>query len=638
MRIVHYYRQFNQRIRLLYFVIGILFSILSIGLFWRQIVLQSEYKKKENRQSLRRIIQPAPRGNILDRNGNILVGNRPRFSAVVSLHELREKFRQEYYFRLNEIRKAHELSQPNEPFHFDWEKLQWESRRSVLQHYLNQINQILDTDKNLSIKDIKAHFWYRLLMPFPLMSDLSSEQYAQLIEQLPFGSKIFIYTDTTREYPYNQAAAHVLGYVVANREVSDSGLPGNKLKTFSYKGKIGKNGLEKQFDQQLQGKSGGEIWIVDRFQYQYELLEKKNAQQGQDLITSLDINLQLAAERALENKTGAVVVIDVESGEILTMASNPGYNLNELSPSISQIIFDDINERGAWLNRATQGLYPPASPFKIIASIAAMKKGKITPYTKLKCNAFFKVGRRLFPEHGGHCYGMVDLPKALEKSSNVYFYQIGINTGIEAISQQAIDFGLAEPTGVELPYETRRMLVPNKEWKYKNRGLRWSAGDTANVAIGQGDLLVTPLQMAAFTASLARRETRTKVSLLHNSKNYHKDHGGQPIGLTEQQYQAIWEGMSRVVGPGGTAKKVKIDGLNVAGKTGTGQIKAKGKRLTLAWFIGFAPVEKPQIAIAVVVEGKQKSDNYSGGKTAGPIAKSIFEVYKKNIQVDISRS
>lgn len=626
---LHHYRQWNPRLRLFYGVIVGLFLVLACGLAWRQLVMQREYLEKEERQNLRRVIQPGPRGRILDRNGAVLVDNRPRFSAVVSLKDLRDEFRDEYYVRLNKMRNAHKESGSSEPFKFNWEELQWESRAAVLQKRLDQINKILGTDEQLSVRDIKRHFWHRLLMPFPLMSDLPPAQYARIIEQLPLGSDIFIYTDTARSYPYGDAAAHTLGYVVSTREGAESpkGLPGEDLKTFTYKGEVGRNGLERAFDKELQGEAGGEIWVVDRFQFQYDKPLEMPAKQGEDLVTSLDIGMQLAAERALNEKTGAVAAVDVRTGEILTLASRPSYDLNDLSPSIPHSVFNDINARGAWLNRATQGLYPPGSTFKMITAIAAMRSGDLEPDEIIECNSYFPVGRRLFPEHGRRSFGDVDLPYALQKSSNVYFYQVGLRTGIEEIAKEARRFGLDEPIDFELPFGAERMIVPDKEWKRETQGYGWVGGDTANVSIGQGFLLTTPLHMAEFTASLARRETRTDLTLLKRSSGETIDHGGEPIGLSDAEYGAIVEGMERAVGRDGTARFAMIPGIRIAGKTGTAQVKKNGQPLTLAWFVGFAPVENPRVAIAVCVEGTEAGDNFAGGKTAAPVAKAVLEAY-----------
>ena len=623
------FKQWNPRLNVFFVALAVVISVLIAGLAWRQLILQGEWKQKEERQNMRRVIQPGPRGDILDRHGNVLVGNRPRFSAVVYLRELREEFDQEYSKLLNDMREKHRAENPDEPFRFDWQEMRWESRQLVLQRYLDQINAILGTDNKVTMRDLQRHYWNKLLMPFPLMDDLEPDEYARLIEQLPLGSPIDIYTDTARDYPFGPTACHTLGYVVANPTgLKEDAIPGDDLKTFHYKSEVGKNGLERAFDEKLQGTSGGEIWVVDRFQFQYDKpLVEIPAKQGNDVITSLDIDMQLAAEAAIGNRTGAAVALDIQTGEVLVMASKPGYDLNDFSPFIRQEAWDKAVEEGALYNRATQGLYAPGSTFKMVTAIAAMRNGVLEPDEKIHCGTHFRVGNRLFPEHSHASFGEVDLRKALQKSSNVYFYQVGLRAGIGNIAAEAKRLGLDKPTGIEVPYEATRMIVPSPEWRKEREGRGWNPGDTANVSIGQGDLFVTPLQMAAYVASMARRETHTRVTLVHDPEQKPVDHGGEPLGLTDEQYRGIVEGMEAAAGPHGTARFARVDGVQIAGKTGTAQVKRPSGKITLAWFLGFAPAENPQIAIAVVIEGLEPGDHYAGGKTAAPVARAIFETY-----------
>ena len=221
-------------------------------------------------------------------------------------------------------------------------------------------------------------------------------------------------------------------------------------------------------------------------------------------------------------------------------------------------------------------------------------------------------------------FGPVDLPKALQKSSNVYFYQSALNIGINLIAKEAKRFGLGSRSGIELPGESSG-LVPTPEWKDRTLYEPWVAGDTINLSIGQGYLITTPLQMACFTASLARQETLTKPTLIYDpDRKYTVDHGGEPIGLSHYQRQHLIEGMTRVCKPGGTAKVLDIPNLTVAAKTGTAQFRDRGQHLPLAWTIAFAPVENPKIAIAVMIEGTSPEDNYHGGSTAAPVVKEML--------------
>jgi penicillin-binding protein 2 len=311
---------------------------------------------------------------------------------------------------------------------------------------------------------------------------------------------------------------------------------------------------------------------------------------------------------------------------VLTLASHPAFDLNDLSPFIPRKTFDTINEQGAWLNRAVQLSYPPGSTFKLLTTIAGMRAGTIGPETRHNCRGVYRVGNRIFRCHARSGHGEVDTAAAIEKSCNVYFYAEGMRMGIDVLSAEAKRFGLDQKTGIELPFETSRIVVPSMSWKREKVGAGWVPGDTANTAIGQGFLLVTPLQMATFMASLARGETRTQPTLLALSAEQASrvEHGGEPIGLNRDEWRALWDGMERVVGPDGTGRLVQIDGLRIAGKTGTADFRAHGEEINLAWFIGCAPVANPQIAVAVMVEGSSAADSFHGGSTAGPVAKDIF--------------
>lgn len=606
---------------------------LVIGLAWSQLIDNQEYKKIEKRQTERRILMPGPRGDIYDRNGKLLVGNRPHYSAVTYLDDLRPEFRREYSKIIKAERKrirdeyesTPEAIQPDKVPTPNYSECVWNSRMNVVNRYIAQINAVTGRDDSITKTKLIRHFNEQLLLPLPLVEDLSPDQYARLVEQIPVNSPIQIYTGTARYYPYGELAAHLLGYV-QNTFPDRSEIPNDGIKTFTFKKKLGKTGLERSFDDLLTGTTGTELWRVDPLGFQDTRLEMKPPKQGSQLITSIDIDLQLAAEIALGERTGAAVALDVKSGEVLTILSHPTYDLNDLSPFIPRTVFEEINERGAWLNRSLQLSYPPGSTFKLISSIAGLRNGTIDATTTHDCRGIFPLSRRIFRCHSSYGHGETDLSTALEKSCNVFFYTEGLEMGIDVLSAEAKRFGLDQQTGIEVPFETRRIVVPTKTWK-REAGLGgWVSGDTANTSIGQGFLLQTPLQMATLIASIARNETRTRptIQALTYGQAMQVDHGGESIGLTSEQKDILWKGMERVVGPDGTGRLVQIDNFRIAGKTGTADFRAHGKEVNLAWFIGFAPIENPQIAVVVMVEGTEESQTYQGGSTAGPVAKDIF--------------
>jgi penicillin-binding protein 2 len=400
------------------------------------------------------------------------------------------------------------------------------------------------------------------------------------------------------------------------------------------KGSVGRAGLERVFDTKLEGEAGGSIYRVDPAGYKVDLpIEKRMPVQGANIITSLDIDLQQAAEAAMvdgngKDRTGAAVVLDVRTGEVLAMVSKPNYDLNTFVPRLSHAEAKAIEESGGWLNRAIQGQYPPGSTFKIVTAIAGLRSGAIDPTeTKTICLGFYMVGNRRFPCHDHNGHGEVDLRKAIQKSCNVFFYKNGIEMGPDLIAAEAKRFGTNRPTGIELPYEFKNPRVADREWRRENwksanlpDGI-WRAGDTANTAIGQGDTLITPLQAACFAASFARGELETKPTLLHDPKRPAQHTA--PIGLSPSDYNAVLEGMELCYNIG-TGRLARVDGLSGAAKSGTAQ---KGK-IELAWIICFAPAENPQIALAVMMEGAEGQD-FGGGTNSGPVANAILSAWKE---------
>ncbi len=621
------YKNFNPRLRVYYLIFALLFAVLSVGLFYRQVILWPTYREQEKKQNHRRILIPGPRGNIYDRKGRLLVGNRPRFSAVVYLSELRPEFRRKY---IELVRAARANEQK-----IDRNELQVEARRAVVQKYLDRVNRILNKHDRVDRNEVERHFRQNLLLPQPLVKDLKLEEFALLVEQLPVSSPIQIHTDSARYYPYGSSAAQTLGFVGTTFEVPEEGVPGNDLTTVTFKGKTGRTGLERSYDERLQGISGGEIWVVDPSGFQYELAQQKLPIKGNDISITIDIDLQQAAEKAFGDNKGALVALDVKTGEVYALASKPDFDLNDLSPYISNDIYTDINQRGAWLNRGIAGLYPPGSIFKIVVATAALQAGVIDLETVFNCQGSLQVGNRSYPCNNHRDRGEIGFSRAIMKSCNVFFQSVGLRTGVTQINRIAGQFGLDQPTLIELPNETRRMIVPDPQYKEKRQHGPWTAGDTANLSIGQGYLLVTPLQMAAFTASFARQETHTRVTLLYDQTRDQnlRNHGDHKIDLPNDLYQGIVEGMEMAVSGRdrglltGSARLAHIPGIRIAGKTGTAQTRVDGKNLTMAWFICFAPIEDPQIAIATVVESTDPNYLYGGGSHAAPIAKKVLEAY-----------
>lgn len=661
------------------FLTGFLYVI--GGLIFRQLIQSSDLKEQSDTQSRRVVLRPPARGRIYDRNGFPLVDNRARWSVKADLASLQKDFRTEY-LRLLAAEKARDAVS------IDREKIMEDARVRVLQGWLNKVWFVIDetnrnakerkvftkltpvtapTERQINIEQLRKHLRERRALPFTLLNDLAfpgagqaltaedgTKSVARFIEQFPVEGPIRLEQDIVRTYPFGALAAHVLGYVKDTDALPDnvddiSEVRIEALQKLHYTGKTGAAGIELSYNQVLSGRSGWELWSKTSSGYNQTRLKYSEPEQGGNVMLSLDYRIQQAAESGLSKLKdpqgdllpAAAVMIDVHSGEILALASQPSFDPNRLADRVSSKYYDEVEKSGGWLNRTTQGLYAPGSTFKVITAMAGMRKKVVDWDDILDCGPFFRVGNRDFPEHEPVGYGEVNLDKMLAVSCNVWNYQVGLRTGIDALAAEARRFGLNAPllqtvsdleTGgqpmTELPFAASRgLVVPDREYKLRIGAGAWNDGDTANLAIGQGYLLTTPLHMACLAASIARGETRTVPSIIHSLERTGRHIGSQSIGLNADQLESLRGGMVRCVEEG-TARIARIQGLPYAGKTGTSEYFKKGEKAHLAWMIGYAPADNPVVAFAVLVEG-QVDTNTWGGKTAGPVAKEMLESWAK---------
>ena len=628
------HKGYDPRIIVFYFVLAAMLLTLAGGLAYQQLSQTETYSERERVQSQRRVVLPGPRGNLYARDGvTLLVGNRPRFSVVLYLDELKTDFLAAARTIKGNYRKSGVTD-------ISFTQISRIARVSVVQGYLDQVNKILDRAEQVNGGTLTRHFEEQLLLPYTLIDDLSENEYARLIESLPVRSSLQVYTSSTRHYPYGSVAAHTLGYVGVNANVTVDDFPGDDLHTFKLKGTIGKDGLEKSFDDHLQGEAGGTIFRVDPSGYKVNPpLAKRLPVQGKSLVTSLDIDLQLTADQAIGDQTGAAVALDIATGEVLAMVSKPDYHPGAFSTRLGAAAYAELQAKGGEFNRALSGLYPPGSTYKILTSIAGLRSGTITPDDSIiNCDGVLqKFNRRFVCYNGiGHHHDVL-LRQAIAESCDIYYYEVGWRTTPDVVAAEARRFHFDRRTGIELPGETRGMFVPDNAWKERAKGEKWFPGDTANMAIGQGFVLATPLQMACFTASVARGEVHTQPTLVHRPDR--ATQRTESIGLTLAQRIALIEGMEAcTLPPKGTARTMttvesqKVPGVRIAGKTGTAQVSTKAGTLNIAWFICFAPIEKPEIAIAVALEGDTPGEEFGGGRHSGPVASAILKKYfeKKN--------
>ena len=666
------------RLRAIFFFFCAGFVYVAVGLSYRQLVQNESLTKKSDNQGQRVVILPPSRGKIFDRNGYVLVDNRVRWSVKADLLALQPEFRKEYLALLKKEKERFPERRP------DYDQLQQTARLNVLNAWLTKIWFVIDSTNQKAAKGtakvkstpdlhpeermvhpdtLRKHLNERRALLFPLILDLAfpnsghavtseegNRSVARFIEQFPVQGPITLEADMVRSYPNGKLASHVLGYV-RDTDILKGQLDDELVEKFAnlqklgYTGKKGADGIEATYNEVLSGHSGWEHWTKTSSGYNKERLEAKPPKQGADVALSLDTKIQKSAEEALAKIVdsqgkplpAAAVMLDVNTGEILALASQPSFDPNEMADRVTQAYFDQVNSEGGWLNRSTQGLYAPGSTFKLITATAGMRAGKIDWDDILDCGPSYMVGGRAFPEHDPVGYGQVDLEKMLAVSCNVWNYQVGLKTGPENLAKEARRFGLDAPllqkpsehnnhSTTELPNPATRMVVPDRAYKQRIAGEPWTDGDTANTSIGQGYLLTTPLHMACLIASIARGETRTTPSIIHDPGRDGRHAGAEPIGLNTQQLNALREGMLRCVEEG-TAKSVRIPGLPYAAKTGTSEYFKKGEKAHLAWIIGYAPADNPVVAFCVLVEGQLDTSTW-GGKTAGPVARDMILAWR----------
>jgi len=607
----------TTRLRLLQGAVLALLLILVAGLAHHQIARADVLAQQERRQSQRQILLPAPRGQIFDREHRLLAGTRFRTALVLDLGPLRSSL-------LTEERIRRETTSGMSP-----RKMAMEARVAVIQREWEKPRPLLDPTRKLSVERIERHFTREPALPFVLVDALADDEIARVSAVLSADGALRLEKIPERYYPHGRVAAHVIGRVRKERIQTDGA---SSVRTVAAEGLSGDFGLEKQFDATLSGQPAAALLRVDAMgRPAGGAIPTTPAIAGEDIVTSLDLDLQLVAESALDAVSGAsrgsIVVLDVRTGEILALASRPDFDLNLISPTISPTEKERLDTSGAWLNRATQALYPPGSSHKVFTALAGLRSGALDAYTTHTCAGFLQIGTHRFPCHHVEGHGLITLRTALSQSCNIFAYQIGLAAGADALADEARRFHLDAPTGVELPGETPRMLVPDPARKHADKQDPWTLGDTANFAIGQGFLRYSPLQAACAMASLARRETLTVPTLLRQPQRSPSGvRAREPLAISEENYAALLSSLEAVV-EAGIGQNAQVPGVRIAGKTGTAQIVRPEGMMNVAWFIAFAPADNPQIALAIALEGDQPNVEYAGAAHAAPVASDVFAAY-----------
>ena len=575
----------SGKIAFIQYLIVAVFLFLSAG-FWKlQVQDQGIYDEAAERNRIKTLPLPAARGKILDRDGRVIVDNHSSFRLILSRENLKEE-------HLPAIAAG---------LHLDLDDLIVRLRRfSSRPRYVP-----ITIKQELSQGELAFVESHRDSETFPEMEIIHAQR---------------------RVYPGNHIAAHAIGYI---GEVSETELDQADFARYSQGDVLGKTGIERQYNDSLMGVDGQRRVMVDSRGRERELIDYKPAVPGTNLQLTIDLDLQSVAELAMETrKRGAIVALDPRSGEVLAMVSFPAFDPNLFAGHISNADYKLLttNPDNPILNRATMGQLAPGSTFKPIMALAGLETGTIDENTRVVCQggaSFYGTYHKCHLKSG---HGTTDLHRALGQSCDVYFYNLGNHLGIDKIAQYAEMAGFGKKTGIDLPYE-QDGIVPSTKWKIRKFRQKWYAGETISVAIGQGALTVTPLQLAHAIGGIAMGGSWFKPHLV-------KEASPLPPARKEKldpiNVQRVVAGMSGVVNEGGTGYMARLPGIELCGKTGTAQLASNDyvkahkldKDLTdNAWFVGFAPRENPEIVVVALLEGG------GHGPAAAPIVRDVIKAY-----------
>jgi penicillin-binding protein 2 len=569
-----------MRDRVISGIISALFVLLIVSLFYTQVVRFFYYSRMSKNNSIRIIPIDGPRGRMLDRNGQVMVSSRISFDAVLVYQELRDAG------RLCEI-----------------------------------LREVLGLS-NAEILKAMAKARKRPYAPVAILEDISKDRAIALEEASYDVPGLDIETRSKRDYIYKNCGAHLFGYL---SEITESEL--EDLKDYGYRpgDLVGRSGVEKYYESALKGTDGGTQIEVDNRGKQTRSIGVKEPSSGRDIYLTIDGPIQLACDKLLGDRKGAVIVMDPRSGEVLGLASHPAFDPNIfVRPDSSQDRLELLRDKVGrpMSNRAISGLYPPGSVFKIVTSAAALESGRIYRNTSFRCTGSYHLGRATFDCWKAEGHGLQDVAGALKYSCNVFFYNTGKVTGVDLIEAYAKLFGFGKLTGIDLPDEVGG-IAPGRGWKSTYKKSAWYEGETINYAIGQGYLMVTPIQVLNMTAVIANSG---KLVHPHVVKRIGEDflpyQKPRRMALSDATIKIIRKGLYEVVNADdGTGKHARAEGVIAAGKTGTAQ-NPLGK--THAWFTGFAPFDDPKLCLVVFIEHGGK-----GGLEPANIASGIFLEAKK---------
>jgi penicillin-binding protein 2 len=563
--------------------LGILFLLLFARLYQLQMLYHTELGKKSEENSVRAIVQEPIRGYMFDRNGVQIVDVGPSYTITVT------------------------------PVLFDSKDT-------------DRLATLLRMDPREVADKITKGRAYSRFTPTRIKRDVDFKTLAAIEERLFALPGVDYQVESKRSYMTRMRAPHLLGYV---KEISDAQLA-RSSDVYRQGDVVGSSGLELRYEAKLRGEKGYEFHSVNaqgQFLGSYEGGKSDiPSKEGFDLILSLDAPTQMLAESLMANYRGALVALDPNDGGIIAMVSKPDFDPSVFSGVTPTQLWQQLNSDTTkpLFNRATMTRYPPGSTFKMVLAAAALQEGIIDEHYRITCTGAFRFGNRVFKDL--HVHGSTNVVEAVQKSCNVFFYQLVLKVGLDRYAEYSQKFGFGSPTGIDIYEETAGLIPTARHYDRVFGKGKWTQGYLVSLGIGQGEISVSPLQMANYTAALANGGTLHQPHAAMYIRNKQTGtteevrYGSQAVGLDARVMQLIREGMRRVVQePGGTGGLARIPGIQAAGKTGTAE-NPHGE--DHAWFVGFAPFENPRIAIAVIVENA----GYGGAKAA-PVAGAVMRQY-----------
>lgn len=568
----------------IYYVLAVL-AVFIVGarLVQLQLINPENFTKESEKNSVKTIITTPARGLIYDRNYKLIVDNKPSYSVTITKKE------------------------------FDTTKIP----------EVSNLLGITDDDIRSDLKDIEGT---NRFIPTRLVRDVDFKVISYIEENREQLKGIDYKIEPIRTYPDNFKASHILGY---SNEISKNQLKNQSGDYYKQGDLIGITGLESSYENYLRGEKGFEFILQDSKGREVgSLNDGKNdvkSVAGYDLILTIDAGLQEYAEKLLGNRKGAIVAIDPNNGEILTMVSKPDFDLTDFSGKLSPDIWNKLNNDPdkPLFNRATMTRYPPGSTYKMISALASLQEGIMKPNSTIPCEGSFKYGDRVFGDHGA--YGSIGFVTSIEHSVNVFYYKLVLKIGFDNWTKYGNIFGFGQKTGIDIPEETKGLL-PSTEYFNKVYGPKgWTQGFVVSLGIGQGELGVSPLQMACYCSTLANSGTYFQPHLVKFLKNPNSgeltpvNFKRRDVEIEKQYFDIVRKGMYNVVNGSGTAHTIRTSLVDIAGKTGTAQ-NPHGR--DHSWFIAFAPYDNPRIAICVLVENAG-----FGAAVAAPIAQRIILKY-----------